>query len=147
MEIWGKEKRVKDQLRPKSVSSSLTLEPWKVLCSCLLASCLQDLGGYCPGPASCSDPRQSGEQRPEPSWVLENRLGARGSPLRSSSLVPSVSPHHQFQGDYDRELPHFSLHIEKSGAQGHSASVHGHTVALQRWPLQVELLRIVKGDW
>lgn len=90
MEIWGKEKRVKDQSRPKSVSSSLTLEPWKVLCSCLLASCLQDLGGYCPGPASCSDHRQSGEQRPEPSWVLENRLGARGSPLRSSSLVPSV---------------------------------------------------------
>lgn len=88
MEIWGKEKRVKDQPRPKSVSSSLTLEPWKVLCSCLLASCLQDLGGYCPGPASCSDHRQSGEQSQEPSWVLKNRLGARGSPF--NSLVPSA---------------------------------------------------------
>lgn len=79
---------MKDQPRPKSVSSSLTLEPWKVLCSCSLASCLQDLGGYCPGPASCSDHRQSGEQSQEPSWVLENRLGARGSPL--NSLVPSA---------------------------------------------------------
>lgn len=81
---------MKDQSRPKSVSSSLTVEPWKVLCSRLLASCLQDLGGYYPGPASCSDHRQSGEQRPEPSWVLENRLGARGSLLRSNSLVPSA---------------------------------------------------------
>lgn len=79
------------QSRPKSVSSSLALEPWKVLCSCLLAPCLQDLGGYYPAPASCSDHRQSGEQRPEPSWVLENRLGARGvHSSGSNSLVPSV---------------------------------------------------------
>lgn len=131
MEIWGKEKRVKDQSRPKSVSSSLTWEPWKVLCSCLLASCLQDLGGYCSGPASCSDHRQSGEQRPEPRWVLENRLGARESPLRSSSLAPSVdvltflTPHREKWGSWTqhiRPLPHSSASAmaSVSGASLHS---------------------------
>lgn len=57
----------------ESVSSSLTAQPWKILCSCLLASCLQDLGGYCPWPASWSGHRQS-DQR-ECVWGAESRTG------------------------------------------------------------------------
>ena len=53
---------------PKSVSSSLTAEPWKILCYRLLASCLQDLGGYCPWPASWSGHRQF-DQSGGLSWV------------------------------------------------------------------------------
>lgn len=117
------------QSRPKSVSSSLALEPWKVLCSCLLALCLQDLGGYYPGPASCSDHRQSGEQRPEPSLVLENRLGARGFTAQEQQPGP-LCGHPHGQGDNDREFLRFSLHMEKTGVWGHKASVQGHTVEL-----------------
>lgn len=51
------------------------------------------------------------------------------------------------QGDNDREFIRFSLNMEKTGVGGHKASVQGHTVELLRWPLQVEHLPLVKGDW
>lgn len=60
----------------KSVSSSLTAEPWKILCSCLLASCLQDLGGYCLWPASWSGHRQFDQRGSVLGKTGQNRAGS-----------------------------------------------------------------------
>jgi hypothetical protein len=95
MEIWGKERRVKDQLRPKECQFLINKEAMENSLFCLLASCLQDLGGYSLGPASWSGHRQSDGRGK--SWGAEARAGHWKLVQEAEGLCtaqqPSISTH------------------------------------------------------